>query len=143
MSRRNPDRGGNGRRGSELSELQLAVMRVLWTRGQATVAEVHEALLEARGLAPTTIATTLKRLEARGIVGHEAEGRVYLYRPLVGESDVKRSMVGALTERLFAGDPAELVNHLLTERDIDAGELERLKRLIEARQRGDEEGGDR
>ena len=48
-------------------------------------------------------------------------------------------MVGALTERLFRGDAAELVNHLLAEREIEPDELERLKQRIEARQRQDAE----
>jgi predicted transcriptional regulator len=136
MSRRKPDREG---RPPELSDLQLAVMRVLWTRGRATVAEVHEALEDERGLAPTTIATTLARLEKRGVVEHETEGRQFVYVPRYGESAVKRSMVGALTERLFRGDAAELVNHLLAEREIEPAELERLKQRIEARQRQDAE----
>lgn len=136
MSRRKPDRNG---RPPELSDLQLAVMRVLWARGRATVAEVHEALADERGLAPTTIATTLARLEKRGVVEHETEGRQYVYRALYEETEVRRSMVGALTERLFRGDAAELVNHLLSEREIEPAELERLKKRIEERQRQDAE----
>ena len=119
----------------ELSDLQLAVMRVLWEQGEATVAEVHAALLKARGLAPTTIATTLKRLEARGVVDHRSEGRLFVYRPLLDEGALRTSMLGALTDRLFRGDPAAVVNHLLEERDIEPRELTRLKALIDARQR--------
>ena len=62
-----------------------------------------------------------------------------VYRALYEESEVKRSMVGALTERLFRGDAAELVNHLLAEREIEPAELERLKQRIEERQRQDAE----
>jgi len=136
MSRSQSDRNGKP---PELSDLQLAVMRVLWTRGRATVADVHEALEAERGLAPTTIATTLARLEKRGVVEHETAGRQFVYRALYEETEVKRSMVGALTERLFRGDAAELVNHLLTEREIEPDELERLKARIEERQRRDAE----
>lgn len=136
MSRSKSDRK---ERPPELSDLQLAVMRVLWARERATVAEVHDALEAERGLAPTTISTTLARLERRGVVEHETAGRQFVYRARYGESAVKRSMVGALTERLFKGDAAELVNHLLAEREIEPAELERLKRRIEAQQRGDGE----
>ena len=137
MSRRKRGSGDAVPSAPELSELQLAVMRVLWTRGEATVADVHAALLAERGLAPTTIATTLQRLEKRGVVDHFTQGRQFIYRPRVGEADVRRSMVGALTERLFEGDPAELVNHLLEERDIEPEELERLRRRIERRRRSE------
>jgi len=132
MSRRPGSKDG---RPPELSDLQLAVMRVLWDQSEATVAEVHAALESERGLAPTTVATTLARLEKRGVVAHDTQGRQFVYRALYGESAVRRSMVGALTERLFAGDAAELVNHLLAEREIEPRELDRLKRLIERRQK--------
>jgi len=48
-----------------LGDLQHAIMAVLWKRGEATVAEVHGALREERGLAPTTIATMLRKMRTR------------------------------------------------------------------------------
>lgn len=113
-----------------LGELQLAIMRVIWQRGEATVVDVQEALREERDLALTTVATMLKRLEARGVVDHRQEGRQFVYRALVTEDLVKSSMVGQLTSRLFKGDPLALVSHLIAEYEIDPGELPRLARLI-------------
>jgi len=112
-----------------LGELQLAIMRVLWTRGEAAVTEVHEAL-EERDLAPTTIATMLRKMEDKGVVTHRSEGRKYLYRPVVTEAAVRRTMVGELTDRLFRGEVTALVSHLLSEHDIDPDELGRLRSLI-------------
>ena len=123
----------------QLGDLQYAIMRVLWDQKEATAAEVHQALLDERGLAPTTIATMLNKLEKKGVVTHRSEGRQYIYRAVVAERDVRRSMVSELVERAFQGDAAALVNHLLEERDIDPEELETLKALISARAR--EEGG--
>jgi predicted transcriptional regulator len=114
----------------QLTDLQVAIMRVLWERGQATVAEIHEALLPERGLAPTTVATLLSRLEKRGIVKHRSASRQYVYYPAISESEVRRSMVSDLAERLFDGDVAELVSHLLSEREMSAGDLEKVKELI-------------
>ena len=114
----------------QLTDLQVAIMRVLWDRGQATVSEIHEALLPERGLAPTTVATLLSRLEKRGIVKHRSASRQYVYYPAVSESEVRRSMVSDLAERLFDGDVAELVSHLLSEREMSAGDLEKVKDLI-------------
>jgi BlaI family penicillinase repressor len=116
-----------------LGDLQLAIMRVLWARQEASVAEVHEALEAERGLALTTIATMLAKMEKKGVVGHRAEGRRFLYRPLVDEGQVRRSMVSELTSQLFRGDVTALVNHLLSEHEIDPGELAELKKLIAAR----------
>ena len=121
-----------------LGDLQLAIMRVLWNHGQATVAEVHEALEPERGLALTTIATMLTKMEKKGVVDHHAEGRRFIYRPLVSESQVRRSMVADLTSQLFRGDVTALVNHLLSEYEIDDRELTQLRELISARAQEEE-----
>ena len=92
-----------------LGELQHAIMQVLWTRDEATVAEVHEALYDERGLAPTTIATMLRKMENKGVVSHRVEDRHFVYRPTVTEGEVRSSMVGELVDRLFAGDAAMII----------------------------------
>jgi BlaI family transcriptional regulator, penicillinase repressor len=114
---------------SSLGELQLAILRVLWSCGEATASDVHAALHE-RGLAPTTIATMLKKMEKRGLVGHREDGRRFIYRPAVTEEAVTRSMVADLTDRLFDGKASELMGHLLAEHDIDRSELAELNRLV-------------
>jgi len=128
----------------QLSDLQLALLRVLWDRGEATAAEVHEALREVdRALAPTTVATLLSRLEKRGLVLHALRGRAYVYRAAVAEHEVRRSMLAKVTDFFFAGDPAALVSHLLGGREVSPEELAAIHRLIEARPResGEDDGG--
>ena len=120
----------------KLGDLQLAIMRVLWEAREASAAEVHRALWDARGLAPTTIATMLVKMERKGVVTHRAEGRKYLYHPVVSEAEVTRSMVGQLAERLFEGDVPALVSHLLSEHEIDHDELADLKAMIERMEQG-------
>jgi len=115
---------------TQLGDLQHAMMQVLWHRGEASVAEVHSDLQEERGLAPTTIATMLVKMERKGIVEHRIEGRKFIYRPVVSESEVRRSMVGALADRLFEGDVGALVSHLLSEHEVDSDEIAHLKTLI-------------
>ena len=118
----------------ELTDLQISLMRVIWARGEASVADVHEAAYADRGLALTTVATILTRLEKAGLVSRRQSGRHYLYRALVSEEDVRRSMVSGLADRLFHGDVAALVSHLLDEADIAPGDLDRVRRLIEQKQ---------
>jgi len=115
-----------------LGDLQHAIMRVLWDRGEAPVAEVHQTLLPERGLALTTIATMLSKMEKKGVVARRMEGRGFVYAPTVSESEINRTMVSELTEQLFDGDAVALVSHLLTEQEIDRGELDEIRRLIEA-----------
>ena len=114
-----------------LGELQHAIMQVLWARDEATVAEVHEALFDERGLAPTTIATMLRKMEDKGVVANRVEDRHFVYRATVSEDAVRSTMVSELLDRLFAGDPAALVSHLVADHDIDEAEVERLRTLLE------------
>jgi BlaI family transcriptional regulator, penicillinase repressor len=120
---------------ARLTDLQLAIVRVLWERGEGTVVDVQDALLPQRPLAQTTVATILSRLEKRGLVAHRSEGRVFVYRATVTEPQVRRSMVTELTELLFDGSPAALVSHLLHEREIDRSDLDEVKRLIASAER--------
>ena len=114
----------------ELTELQLSILRLLWERGEATVAELWEALYDERRLAQTTVATLVARLQRRGIVARRTRDRQFLYRATITESDVRHSMVSELTERLFAGDRTELVNHLVSASDMSPGDLARLKQIL-------------
>ena len=114
----------------ELTELQISILRLMWERGEVSVAEVWEALYPERRLAQTTVATLLTRLERRGVIARRADQRQYLYRALVSEGEVQQSMVSELTERLFAGDVTALVNHLLTSQEVAPGDLARLRAMI-------------
>jgi len=115
----------------QLTELQLAILRVIWDRSEATVQDVWEALHAERGLAQTTVATMLSRLERRGVVTRRAQSRQYHYRAAVTEREVQHSMVGELTERLFDGDVTALVQHLLTGKDVSPGDIAKIRDMIE------------
>ncbi len=118
-----------------LGDLQLQIMKVLWERQEASVAEVLAALSAHTDLAYTTVATMLRKMEARGLVAHHAEGRSFIYRPGVAAADVSRSMADHLVDRLFEGSLFEAVNHLLTTREVSRAELNRLEKLIAERKK--------
>ncbi len=125
----------------QLSELQLAVLRVLWDCGELPVSEVHARLARDRDLAPTTVATLLNRLEKRGLLSRRRAGRQFLYASVVAEEEAKRTMLGEVTDRLFGGDVTELLAQLLDAREVQAGDLARIRELIDAKERRlDEEG---
>lgn len=119
----------------QLSEVQLAFMRALWTRPGSSVAQVKAHLAaEGRVLAPTTVATQLGRLEKKGLVTHDVQGRQYLYRALISQRQVQRSVLERVQEVLFGGDVAALVHQLLDQREVSADDLAEVRRLIEARE---------
>ena len=126
------------RKTRSLGDLQIAILRILWRNGEATVSEVHRELQETRGSAPTTVATMLVKMERRGVVTHRTDGRRFVYRPTVSEGLVRRSMVGELADRLFAGKPSALVAHLLSQHEIEPDEIDELRRLIASHENREE-----
>ncbi len=122
-----------------LGDLQLAILRVLWDRGDAAVAEVHGDLADRR-LALTTIATMLRKMEDKGLVAHRENGRQFVYHAVVQPDQVQRNLVGDLVGKLFDGDPLALVNHLLRAGEIELAELDELRARVAAAERGETRG---
>lgn len=112
-----------------LTALQLAVMRALWSRDEASVADVQRAMT-GRRLALTTVATLLVRLEQRGLVSHRADGRQYLYRTRVSPDEVRETVTQDLLRSLFDGDVTAFVSHLLDSRRLTHEEVADLQRLV-------------
>jgi BlaI family penicillinase repressor len=115
-----------------LGDLQLRIMRVLWKSGSASVAEVMKRLGGNR-LAYTTVATMLRKMEDRGLLRHRQRGRRFIYEPAVTAEEVTRSMADDLVQRLFQGNLADTVAHLLQTREVSRKELAELEHLIQQR----------
>jgi len=117
-----------------LTAPQLAMLKVLWERGEATVSDIHQALQSERPIAATTIATQLSRLERRGVVAHRVDGRQFIYRPLLSEANARRHALVEVTDGLFEGDIPTLVSQLLSSHEVRPGDLAKVKALIEAKE---------
>ena len=113
-----------------LSDLQITLMRVFWSRTSASAAEVVAELRATRPLAHTTVATLLSRLEKRGLLFAIREGRQVSYRAAVSQQDVRRSMVSALLAGLFDGEARGLLSHLVDQRSIGADELAEIRTAL-------------
>src|SRR5215831_15824090 len=122
-------------RSYRLGDLQLRIMKVLWERGAASVAEVHQDLGADTGLAYTTVATMLRKMEGRGLVTHASEGRRFVYQAAVAPDVVTCSMANDVLERLFEGRLADMLDHLLSTREVSLDELRELERLIRGRKK--------
>ena len=118
-----------------LGDLQLRIMKILWMREEATVAEVFEALGKGADLAYTTVSTMLRKMEARGLITHRTVGRSFVYRAKVASEAVSRSMIDHLVDRMFEGNLTAAVNHLLITREVSREELKALERLIAERKK--------
>ena len=114
-----------------LSGRELDVMNVLWERGSATVAEVLEDLQDE--LAYTTVLTILRRLEDKGRVRHEADGKAHRYLPLVQREEVQDSALQRITRRLFLDSPRLLMSRLLSEGRLTEEQMRELRELLDQR----------
>ncbi len=118
-----------------LAELQLAIMQVLWSKGESTVGEVRQALQPNRKLAYTTVGTMLAKMEEHGYVKHVSCGRQNLYQAAIQEEQVSQSMVNDLVKRLFAGDISQMVCQLLGRDDVTPETIASLKKIIRKREK--------
>jgi predicted transcriptional regulator len=120
----------------QFTDRELDVMAVLWDSGSATVAEVREGLADA--LAYTTVLTVLRTLEEKGHVDHVEEGKAHRYRPLVPRDRAGKSALRRLVKKVFGGSPELLLTHLVSDRNLTAAELKRMRKLLDERLREEE-----
>jgi len=121
----------------ELSGRELDVMNVLWERGSATVSEVLEELPDE--LAYTTVLTILQRLEDKGHVGHDSEGKAHRYLPLLEREEVQDSAIQRMTRKLFRDSPRLLMTRLLGRGELSPDQLRELRTLLDQRLEDKEE----
>jgi predicted transcriptional regulator len=113
-----------------LTAPEAEVMNVIWSVGEASVADVVERL--PRDLAYTTVMTTIRILEDKGFVAKRGKrGRAFLYSPAVDKSQVTDSMTHEIANRLFGGSVKSLMLNLISDSKVGADDLAEIKRLIE------------
>jgi len=113
-----------------LTPLELAIMKVIWRRGEATGRNIYEALSEHRRIAYTTVMTMLKVLETKGHVTKRREDQAHVYRPTRSKRVVVRSMVREFLDRVFDGSAEPLLVHLVEDRKLSEDLLDELLRKI-------------
>jgi|ERR1700679_2188560 predicted transcriptional regulator len=120
------------KRSITLTEAELRLMKLLWTRGESAVADLVQALEVEKPLAYTSVLTTVRILEKKGYVEHRQEGRAFLYRPCVGEHEASRSEVRNVLRRFFGDSREQLLLSLLGDAEIGPEDLKRLREAIAA-----------
>ena len=126
------------KRSSTLTEAELRIMRILWTRGESLVSDLVAAMPDNAPLAYTSVLTTVRILEQKGYVKHRQEGRAFLYRPCIAEHEASRSEVNHMLHRFFGNSRERLLLTLLGDGDMTPDELQRLKNAIAEAETSDE-----
>lgn len=104
------------------------ILAVLWEHGPSSVRAVHERLAPSDGetLAYNTVQTLLRLMEMKRLVVHQAEGRTFIYRPVF----TREESATRFLDRVFGGEPSQLVQCLIDAERVSADELDRLRELI-------------
>ena len=118
------------KRSITLTQAELRLMRVLWTRGESAVSDMVAATADEGPLAYTSVLTTIRVLESKGYVTHRQEGRAFLYSSCIGEQEASRSEVRHVLQRFFGNSRERLLLSLLGDDEISQDELKRLKEAI-------------
>lgn len=113
-----------------ISQAESIVMQALWSTGTATSEDLIERVAAANDWQEATVRTLINRLLNKGAISAEREGRRYLYRPLMAESDWVTGESSGLLERLFGGRIAPLVAHFSQEGKLSREDIRDLKKLI-------------
>ena len=113
-----------------LTDLENAVMRVVWESEPCSVEAVYEVVSRDRDLKETTVRTLLRRLEQKGYLRHESEGRAYLYRATERPSSFAARAVRQIIDRFCQGSVEELVSGMVDAKMLSKSELSRLEEFV-------------
>ena len=111
-----------------LAEREAQLMDLLWDHGPSTVNEVQSLLSD--DLAYTTVLTMLRKLEAKGYVGHEEEGRAHRYHALIDRTAAQEGALKALVSKLFKGSSDALLMHLVSREKLNAKQVQRIEEQL-------------
>ena len=112
------------------TEGELELLRVLWSKGSATVREVHDEVARHRPLGYTTALKMLQIMAEKGLVQRTESGKAHLYRASVSQQETQSQMLRDLSDRLFSGSAAQLAMHALSMQPASAQELEEVRKML-------------
>src|SRR5215831_535600 len=118
-----------------LTDLENEVMRVVWDSAPCSVEAVYEVVSTKRDLKETTVRTLLRRLEQKGYLEHESDGRAYLYRATEAPRNLAARAVRQIIDRFCQGSVEELVSGMVDAKMLSKSELASLEEFVRNRQK--------
>jgi BlaI family penicillinase repressor len=119
-----------------LSPAESEILSLVWNIGQATVQEVHEALPKGREIVNTTVQTLLRRLEKKGYVARQRQGKAHVFWATVEKEEVVDRSVKELAENHFQGDTSGLLLYIAKHGTLKEEDIARLRQLLDTEQKG-------
>jgi len=119
-----------------LGELEQLLMEFIWSRGPSTAEACRAALVPVRPLKDSTIRTVLRRLEEKGFLTHQVEGRTFLYQATQPRRHFAARAVQHIIDRFCGGSVEQLLVGMVENKVLKQKDLEQLARRV-ARRRGE------
>jgi predicted transcriptional regulator len=116
---------------AQLTKRELDLMSVLWNRGSATITEVLSDLPD--DIAYSTVMTVMRTLEAKRHVRHTQDGKAFRFYPLTEPDEAADTALGRIVNKVFHGSRELVINRLVSDEDVSAEELRRIKKNLERR----------
>lgn len=124
------------KKSEQLTDSEQRIMQILWQKQEATVKEITQALSEDKTTAYTTVQTMCKILVDKGYAEFRKEGRAFIYRPRITQTEARQGALKSLLHRFFGGSPEVLARHLMEETDLKLEDLEALQHKIDQAKSG-------
>ena len=118
---------------SPLTDLENDVMQAVWQIAPCTVEAVHEIVSRKHKLKETSTRTLLRRLENKGYLTHQSDGRAYVYRAVEPARSLAARAVRQIIDRLCRGSVEELVSGMVEAKTLTEAEIERLEKFVRNR----------
>jgi len=116
-----------------LTDLENEVMQAVWDGGTCTVEAVHRIVSRKRKLKEATVRTLLRRLEQKGYLRHESDGRAYAYRAVEPARSLAARAVRQIIDRFCRGSVEELVSGMVEAKVLKKDDIEELERFVRGR----------
>ncbi len=112
------------------SDGELAILRVLWDRGPATVRDVHGELSKGRDMGYTTVLKLMQIMVEKGLVTRDESARTHVYQAAQGEEPTQACLLDDLLQKAFQGSAASLVVRALSSASAGDGELDEIQAFL-------------
>lgn len=112
------------------TESELEILQTLWTRGLATVREVHEDLAKTKDVGYTTTLKLMQIMNEKGLVKRDDSMRTHVYQAAVNKEKTQKHLLGKMIDSLFGGSSTQLVIQALGENKASPEELEKIQALL-------------
>ena len=112
------------------TESELEILQILWTKGLATVREVHEDLAQLKDVGYTTTLKLMQIMHEKGLVKRDDSMRTHVYQAAVNKEKTQKHLLNKMIDSLFGGSPTQLVIQALGEHKASAEEIEKIQSLL-------------